>query len=79
MGGLIRHYPLLAGLYDSFGRYSTVKRFSKVLILQQGLAKGVQYAGFNWLTAFALISSLFVLFSLSRFSSWPLGEPAGPN
>jgi len=71
MGGLIRHYPLLGWSFlvtlFALGGIPPLSGFpGKVLILQQGLAKGVQYAGFNWLTAFALISSLFVLFSLLK-------------
>ncbi|AGA67701.1 formate hydrogenlyase subunit 3/multisubunit Na+/H+ antiporter, MnhD subunit [Desulfitobacterium dichloroeliminans LMG P-21439] len=71
MGGMIRGYPFLGWLFLlttlALGGIPPLSGFlGKVLIVQEGLARGVGEMGFYGLTALALLSSLLVLFSLIK-------------
>lgn len=71
ISGLIRNHPLLGWMFFiaalSLSGIPLLSGFiGKVLIIQGGLAKGVEVTGFYLLAAIGLLSSLMVLYSLIK-------------
>jgi multicomponent Na+:H+ antiporter subunit D len=71
MSGLIRNHPLLGWLFFiaafSLAGVPPLSGFiGKILIIQEGLAKGAANAGFYWLAAIGLLSSLMIIYSLMK-------------
>jgi multicomponent Na+:H+ antiporter subunit D len=71
MGGLIRNHTLLGWMFFiaalSLAGVPPLSGFiGKILIIQEGLASGAARAGFYWLAAIGLLSSLMVLYSLMK-------------
>ncbi|NMA02864.1 MAG: Na+/H+ antiporter subunit D [Clostridia bacterium] len=71
MGGLIRNHPLLGWMFLiatlSLAGIPPLSGFvGKVLIIEEGLAKGGTNASFYWLAALGLFSSFLVLYSLLK-------------
>ncbi|MGI6225600.1 MAG: Na+/H+ antiporter subunit D [Peptococcales bacterium] len=71
MSGLIRNHPLLGWMFFitafSLAGVPPLSGFvGKVLIVQEGLAKGGVTTGFYFLAAIGLISSLMVIYSLMK-------------
>ncbi|MGI6066768.1 MAG: Na+/H+ antiporter subunit D [Bacillota bacterium] len=71
MSGLIRNHPLLGWMFFiaafSLAGVPPLSGFTgKFLIIQEGLAKGDANAGFYWLAAIGLLSSLMVIYSLMK-------------
>lgn len=71
ISGLIRVNPLLGWMFfiallALVGMPPLSGFVGKVLIIQEGLAKGYVNTGFYWLAAIGLISSLMVLYSLLK-------------